>query len=130
MAPGIHVDVAIDFALSVLLWRDNGGGASLLQFGPYPIDVESLVREQGFEVDRLDQRGNTNAVMALTRQKNKAHEIAERVHQRDNLRRQPAPRAADGLIASPPFAPVPCLWTRMMVPSTMAYSKSGSPDKL
>ena len=42
---------------------------------------------------------------------------------------QAAARPADGLALSPPFAPVPCWWTRTMAPSTMAYSKSGSPDR-
>ena len=35
---------------------------------------------------------------------------------------------ANGLIC-PPFAPVPCWWTRTIVPSMIASSKSGSPDK-
>jgi hypothetical protein len=35
-------------------------------------------------------------------------------------------RAPDGLILSPPFAPVPCWWTRTMVPSIRAYSKCNS----
>jgi hypothetical protein len=61
-------------------------------------------------------------------QEHKASKIAERIDQRHNLGRQPAARVADGLIVSPPFAPVPCRWTLTMVPSIRAYSKSGSPD--
>jgi hypothetical protein len=49
----------------------------------------------------------------LARQQHEAHQIAERVDERCNLRRQAAARLADGLILSPPFAPVPCWWTRM-----------------
>ncbi len=76
------------------------------------------------------KRLHANAVMALSRQKDKARQIAKRIDKGDDLRRQASSRRADGLMASPPFAPVPCLWTLTIVPSTMAYPKSGSPDKL
>jgi coenzyme F420-reducing hydrogenase beta subunit len=46
--------------------------------------------------------------VTLPRQQHKAHQIAERVDERCNLCRQAAARLADGLILSPPFAPVPC----------------------
>jgi hypothetical protein len=44
----------------------------------------------------------------LARQQHEADQIAERVDERRNLRGQAAARLADGLILSPPFAPVPC----------------------
>jgi hypothetical protein len=46
--------------------------------------------------------------VTLTRQQHEADQIAERIDERRNLRRQAAARFADGLILSPPFAPVPC----------------------
>jgi hypothetical protein len=46
--------------------------------------------------------------VALAWQKNEAGEIAERVDKRHDLGGQAAARLADGLILSPPFAPVPC----------------------
>jgi hypothetical protein len=66
--------------------------------------------------------------MALPRQQNETNKISKRIDQCDDLRRQPAARTSDRLTMSPPLAPVPCWWTRTMVPSIMAYSKSGSPD--
>jgi len=129
MAPRIHIEVAIYRAFSVLLWRNDSGGASSVQFGPDPIDVESLVSKQSLEGDILDQRRNADAVMALAWQKHEARQIAKRIDKGDDLRGQASPRPANGLMASPPFAPVPCLWTRTIVPSMRAYSKSGSPDK-
>src|SRR5260370_37955231 len=68
--------------------------------------------------------------MELARQEHQTCKVAQRIAQRHDLGRQAAARASDGLILSPPFAPVPCWWTRMMVPSIMAYSKSGSPDRI
>jgi hypothetical protein len=44
--------------------------------------------------------------MRLTGQQQEADQIAERIHLRDDLGRQAAARAPDGLSASPPFAPV------------------------
>jgi hypothetical protein len=44
--------------------------------------------------------------MALARQEHEAHEVSQRIDQRDDLGRQPAARATDGLMVSPPFAPL------------------------
>jgi hypothetical protein len=46
--------------------------------------------------------------MTLPRQEHETQQIAERIDQRRNLGRQAAARLANGLILSPPFAPVPC----------------------
>jgi hypothetical protein len=44
--------------------------------------------------------------MRLSRQKQEAHEIAERINQCHDFSCQAAARAPDGLMLSPPFAPV------------------------
>ena len=46
--------------------------------------------------------------MPLARQEHEADHIAERIYDHRDLRRQAATRFANGLILSPPFAPVPC----------------------
>ena len=58
-----------------------------------------------------------------------AHQVAERIGQGDDLRAPAAARAADGLALSPPFAPCPWRWTLTMLPSPIANSRSGSPDR-
>ena len=128
MAPFVHPEVARDRAHPIGLGWNYGHGASAVQFGADPVDVEGLVGQQGLEVDPLDQRRNADAVVALAGKQQEARQVAERIDERDDFRRQPASRSADGLILSPPLAPVPCWWTRTMVPSMMAYSKSGSGD--
>ena len=128
MAPFVHREVARDRAHPIGLGWNDGHGASAVQFGADPVDVEGLVGQQGLEVDTLDQRRNADAVVALAGKQQEARQVAERIDERDDFRRQPASRSADGLILSPPLAPVPCWWTRTMVPSMMAYSKSGSGD--
>jgi hypothetical protein len=102
------------------LRRDEGAGAPPIELGAQPIIVEGLVAEQSVDPD---------AVVALAGQKNEAYEIAERVDHCDDLGGQATSRPANGLISSLPFAPMPCWWTRTIVPSMVAYSKCGSPDK-
>jgi hypothetical protein len=58
-----------------------------------------------------------------------ASEIAERLDHCDDLGGQASSRPANGLISSLPFAPMPCWWTRTIMPSMIVYSKSRSLDK-
>src|SRR3982750_633179 len=62
-------------------------------------------------------------------QQDEAHQVTEGVDKGDDLGRQAAARAADGLVPGPPFAPLAFGWAVTMVPSTRAYSKSGSSDR-
>jgi hypothetical protein len=129
VTPGIHGEIAVDRAFPVRSGRYNSGCAPPVQFGPQPIGIERFVSEEGFEFDPLDQGLNANGIVPLARQKDESGQVAKCVHKGHDFRGQASPRAANGLILSPPFAPVPCWWTRRIVPSAIAYSKSGSPDK-
>lgn len=115
--------------LSVGLRRDNGECASLVQLGADGVIVKRLVSEERRDVDVRNQRLHADAVMTLARKKDEAHQVAQRINERDDLGGQAAARFADRLILSPPFAPVACRWTLMIVPSMSAYSRSGSSDK-
>lgn len=130
MAPFVHRPVAGDRSFAAGLGRNDGGCTPLIQRGADPVDVEGLVAKQGGKVDVGDQRRDALAVVSLARQQDEAHQVAQRVDPRHDLGRQSAARSADGLILSPPLAPVPFWWTRTMVASIIAYSKSGSSDKL
>ena len=85
---------------------DHGGCATRIQLFQEPIRIKRLVRQKRPERDVADQRGNALHVMRLTGQHQEADQITERIHQRDDLSRQTAARASDGLSLSPPFAPV------------------------
>jgi hypothetical protein len=65
--------------------------------------------------------GNPDTIVPLPWQQEEAHQIAQSIDQCHDLGRQPAARAVDGLSLRPPFAPVPCWWTRTIVPSRIAY---------
>ena len=70
--------------------------------------IERLVADQGQAGDAGHERVKACDVVTLTWQKHEANQIAERIDERCYLRRQTATRRPDGLLASPPFAPVPC----------------------
>ena len=89
------------------------------------IAVEGLVGDQALKGEAVDERGNADRIETMAGQKDEAHEIAERVGEREDFGRHAAFGAADGLALSPPFAPWPWRWTLTMVASTMAYSMSG-----
>jgi hypothetical protein len=116
-------------ALRSSLERDDGERAPLVEFGAQGIVVERLVANERRELDVCDQRLDADAVVTLSGKKNEADQVAQSICERHDFRGQAAARSADGLIESPPFAPVACRWTLTIVPSMRAYSKSGSSDK-
>ena len=73
-----------------------------------PVRIERLVADQSQAGDAGHESVKTGDVVTLARQEHEAHQIAERIDKRRNLRRQATARLANGLILSPPFAPVPC----------------------
>src|SRR5215212_628852 len=129
VAPAVHVAVEVDGGLAVGLGRDHRGGAAGVKLRPEPVGVEGFVAEQGAEDGALDQRRHADGVVALARQQDEAHQIAEGVREGDDLGGQAAARAADRLVLGPPFAPLAFWWAVTMVPSIRAYSKSGSSDR-
>ncbi len=81
----------------------DGEGAAIVEFGPDPVDIEGLVRQEGLEVDVHDEGLDTDTILALAGQQDEARKIAERVNQGHDLGRQTAARAPDSLILSPPL---------------------------
>ena len=101
MPPLVHVGIVRDGHLAVLLGRDDGERAPLVEFGAQGIVVERLVANERRELDVCDQRLDADAVVTLAWKKNEADQIAQRICERHDLGGQAAARAADGLIESP-----------------------------
>lgn len=108
MPPFVHLGVMGDGRFAILLGGNDSQCATLIQFSAQRVVVERLVGDKGCKIDVLDQRLDANTVVPLTRQEDKACQIAKSINQKDDLRRQPTARTAYGLTLSPPFAPVPC----------------------
>ena len=85
--------------------NDGVGTPSMLRVAQV-VCVKRFVGHQGVEGQPFDQGRHAGNFAALTWEQRKAHQIAERVRQGQNFRRQPAFRAPDHLISSPPFAPL------------------------
>jgi hypothetical protein len=83
---------------------DASAGQALAQ----PAGIECLVADNSQAGDAGHENVKAGDVVTLARQEHEAHQIAKRIDERRNLRGQAAARLADGLILSPPFAPVPC----------------------
>src|ERR1700754_685129 len=82
-------------------------GAARIEIGDDGVCVEGLVGDQGAKGDAVDEWRHANRVEAMSWQQLKAHEVAQRIGQRQNLGRHAAFGTADGLARSPPFAPCP-----------------------
>ena len=95
-----------ELLFSVGFRRDYSGGAALVQFCTQPIDIKSLIAQQSLETNTLDQGLNAEQVMALTGQQYETNQAAQSIHQSDDLGGQASSRAPDGLILSPPLAPL------------------------
>ena len=81
--------------------------APRIEIGNDGIAVEGLVGDQTAKIDTVDQRRDTDGVEAMAGQEFEAHEVAERVGQRQDLGGHATLGAAYGLALSPPFAPCP-----------------------
>src|SRR3982750_1502713 len=108
---------------------DHHLSAACMEIGDQGLAVEGPVTDQRVEGEPIDERRHANRIEALPWQEHEAHEIAERVGERQDCGGQAAFGATDGLAVRPPFAPCPWRWTLTMVASTMAYSMSGSSEQ-
>jgi hypothetical protein len=90
VTPTVHGEVAWDFGGPIRFWGDDRHRTPVIQFDTNPIDVERLVGKQGAEDDAFDQRGDADAVVALSWQQDEAGQIAQRIDHCDNFGRQAA----------------------------------------
>jgi len=106
MTPFIHFFVVGNVYSPVSLCRNDDFCAAQGQVAAQVIGVEGFIAEESVEAQSFDQRRRADDLTALAGMQREANEIAQRVRQRQYFRRQAAFRAADGLILSPPFAPL------------------------
>ena len=103
VTPLVDLEVARDCSDPIGFGRDHGNRASIGQVGADRVAVKSLVGEKSAEIEVCQKRSDTSAVMSLSRQPDEPHEIAQRIDPGDDLSRQAAAGAPDGLILSPPL---------------------------
>jgi hypothetical protein len=108
MAPFVHLGVMGNRDGAVGLGRNDGNRATLGDQGADGVAVEGFVGQQGGELYAIQHRFDADAVMSLAWQQDEAPKVPQRIDDGQDLGRQPATRATDGLSLSPPLAPVPC----------------------
>ena len=83
------VDFCVNGQRPQAVWplRDHDLGAPLVQLPDDPVGVERFIGDQRLELHALNERREANRVMTLSRQKQEAHQIAERVGQGQDLGR-------------------------------------------
>src|SRR4029077_1669428 len=92
-------------AVAIVSYDEKPGIQAIANTAP---DLPPLVADHGQAMDAGHESVKAGDVVPLAWQEHEADQIAERIYDDRDLRRQAAARFADGLILSPPFAPVPC----------------------
>jgi hypothetical protein len=130
IALAIEREIAIAFHFPICLRRDDDLDRTRSQAVNEVIGVIALVCEQSSRLDRRQQRSGLRDIVNLAAGQNEPQRITKGIDDYVDFRREPAARAADGLV-EPLFlsAPALCWWARTIVASIMAYSLSGSSAK-
>ncbi|MPZ10563.1 MAG: hypothetical protein GEU89_10195 [Kiloniellaceae bacterium] len=103
---GVFVVSELDLARSE--GRDHRLDLGLGEMAAKGIIVVALVGDQTDQREAFDQGEGLGCFMHLAGGEGKAKRVAEGVDSDVDLAAQAAPRAADGLLLSPPFAPAAC----------------------
>ena len=106
VTPSIFDGIMGNGRFSIGLRRNDSLRSTAARLVADRVIVEGLVAQQRLEGQAVKEFRYPDAVVALSRQQHEAHQVAQRIDQRQNLRGQAAFRPADGLMASPPFAPL------------------------
>ena len=85
--------------------RDHDLGAALVEVGNDGIAVESLVSDEAAKGETVDERSDADRIKTMSRQENKADQIAERVGQRQDFGVMP-----------PLERPIAWLWVPLLRP--------------
>lgn len=107
MPPFVDFQIDLQRRLALRSLGDNDLGAALVHLFDDPVGIEGLVGQDGVKFDALDQRRDTDCVIAVAGQQLEAHEIAQGVRQGNDFCCPAALGFADCLILSPPLAPCP-----------------------
>lgn len=104
--PLINVFIVVTQELPVRFGWDDRAGAAHIEFCEQPIRIERFISQESIEGNAIDERFDALHVVSLTGQENEVGQVSERVDQSNDLGGQTAARATDGLILSPPLAPL------------------------
>ena len=96
MAPLVHLCINRQGFRPARMLGDDGLRSAGIDLRDDRVAVEGLVTDQRAKRNAVDQRRHPDRVVALPGQQHEAHQIAERIRQRQDFRRHAALGAADG----------------------------------
>ena len=76
VSPLIHFCVVGNRRCAIRFGWDHSNSAPLVQYGAQGVVVESFVGDESLEIDARDQRFDTDAVVTLAGQQDKARQVA------------------------------------------------------
>jgi hypothetical protein len=121
VAPFVAFGIEEEGALAIGFVGDDGDGAAAIEQGAQMIGVIALVADQpGAGCDVAQQRRCEGDVGDVAAAQAEGERPAGMIDQGVDFGRAPTARAADGLAAFPPFAPLAARWARTAVLSIIA----------
>ena len=108
MPPLVFFSVMLGISAGFLAERNDRVHVLGAQSFAQPAGIKSLIADQGQAMDASHESIKADDVVPLARQEHETDQVAERIDDHRDLGRQATARFSDGLILSPPFAPVPC----------------------
>ncbi len=103
--PFVGLYIELCWKLPIGFWWYDRGNVTCQKVIAQPIGIEDAVRQQGPGKQAAFQRTLLAKIMGLAGHQSEFDAVAERVRQRQYLRRYAAARASNGQAQSPPFAP-------------------------
>ena len=106
MAPFVSLLIVRDMDFPISLCRNDSRRTAFKQGLAQVIGVECLVGHQCIEGEAVNQIRHTDDLTALAGKQFEPKEISQGIGEGQNFGGQSAFRASNGLIESPPFAPL------------------------
>jgi len=85
MTPLVHLGIERELSCSARVLGDNDLGAARVQVGDDGVAVEGFVSDQRGKIDALEERRHADRIVTMAGEKVEAHEVAERIGQRQDL---------------------------------------------
>src|SRR5262245_45606073 len=122
----VEMSIIRNCARPVGIGGDHGHHVALGHMRAKTVRIERFVAKDVLPGQISDQGLGLGRFVHLASGVEQTQHIAEGIDSNVNFRAQPSPRTPDRLFLNPPFPPAACWCARMIVPSMMMASKSGS----
>jgi len=106
MPPFVSFFIVWNVDIPIFLRGNDGSCTTVTQVLAQVVGVESPVGHQGIECETVEQVRHPDDLTALAGKQFETHEVSKGVGEGKNFGRQSTFRTPDGLIESPPFAPL------------------------